>query len=418
MYNLTGNCEQNPDLLVFPEEEQQVLERLGFIPRHVYHLRKNPSGRYSISPGGKMDLVTHFHQYSGHIQKYPRMISWNMVSRVWPSQLVIRQIRLLTKDLNMNTEKKIEYLSSNLANIVTDHRDFLISVAKIATCHAYSDYHEDPKFHMDSSLVILFSGLFPRLQRKIMQFWFSGEDDAEVKYFVQYLFLNQISFHLPKFNNEVPVIIKNNGILKDEIWRAWIKNPLTRQEFFLDSYLDEKIPETNQNIHLLPTSLKKHIIDVDQRSEKWVDIYNNFNKKTDKKSGSNRYGLFRGNVGEKIVLHNLTELMKTWSYKPELISVGMIISPEGKMICPDGLLFFPKEIIPIEIKTLTGYPRLCPVFLRSYDMGVTQIYNAAKVINDHCGHKISKRGLLIFLFIHPKNEGYIFRIFLMEKRIA
>lgn len=164
--------------------------------------------------------------------------------------------------------------------------------------------------------------------------------------------------------------ICNQTLLSDTLFNEFIKSPNSHTNTFQIEYeksyttgnINELFPiepTPLESIDLPESILKRHFIQIPQRSQEWVELIGTYrcgsNNAEIKNTMEGTYNLLRGAITESIILNN---------FNPELlgfdgwtkVNVGMLvenIENYNSIGCsPDLLLVKDHKIISIEIKTL------------------------------------------------------------------
>ncbi|NDB84064.1 MAG: hypothetical protein EB127_15310 [Alphaproteobacteria bacterium] len=194
-----------------------------------------------------------------------------------------------------------------------------------------------------------------------------------------------------------------------------------------DGSFQNKFVSSNINVELLDNfpNLRERVLNMPQGTPEWIKAYNTY--QCGRNSGHRqvsenatlseylmvRYNLIMGMFGERLVQELLTKLTTTpnpdWATGAEfyrilsnvtLVTVGMIISADGRGSCPDGLLVRNDEIIPVEIKTLNCEPIDNSAVRREFSLASKQLTQCVELLNESSPTRIATRGLMLFLFCH------------------
>ncbi len=239
----------------------------------------------------------------------------------------------------------------------------------------------------------------------------------------------------PKFSNNLNTKILNqfdrNTLPTIKLQELYFKNPIFLNTEFCKLWANKY----NINLHdpfISPSNnvslIKEYFPNIYQRihleaqgTQSWKKLLNFYN------CGSNtgiiplspsfeeweiiqkRSNLIMGLVGENICLNNINYQ----NYK--LVRLGLVVKEKNKInsdgCAPDGLLvsFKKKEIIPIEIKTISSEPNDGNIFKREFFLATKQLRTATEILN-YNNNIISKKGMLIILWIYQKNNKWIYQI--------
>jgi hypothetical protein len=194
-------------------------------------------------------------------------------------------------------------------------------------------------------------------------------------------FIKLYNIYIDSINNyfdsiELKIIkyddFNNTTILSDSLFNEFIKSPNNCTKIFEEEYkLKYNINDCNnlflikitpENLIDLPNDLiKKHFIQIEQRSEEWIKLIKFYkcgnNGAEIKQNMEGIYNLLRGSITESIILEKFNpESIDLYGWTK--VSVGLLVEEKDKEGCigcaPDLLLVKDNMIIPVEIKTITN----------------------------------------------------------------
>jgi hypothetical protein len=239
----------------------------------------------------------------------------------------------------------------------------------------------------------------------------------------------------PKFSNNLNTMLLNqfdiNTLPIPELQELYFKNPICLiPEFcklWAKSYntnLHEPFISPSDNINLIRKyfpNIYKRIHIESQGTHLWKELLNFYN------CGSNtgivslspdledweiiqkRSNLIMGLIGEGFCLNHL-------NYNNyQLVRLGLLVKEKNKKnsdgCAPDGLLInsVTKEIIPVEIKTISSKPNDGNIFKREFFLATKQLRTATEILN-YNNNIISRKGMLIILWIYQKNNKWVYQM--------
>lgn len=209
------------------------------------------------------------------------------------------------------------------------------------------------------------------------------------------------------------------ALLPDELFNEFIKSPNHMTDKFVHlsteidllNNVDKYFILNTYGKEFTPYLLERYISWIPQRSLEWKEIYmkfNNFNnsdEQTESKINHDKFGLFRGAIGELFILNNFNfELIFGNNIKK--IMVGFLHDSNDfpndlscNVSAPDLLIIKDDIIIPVEIKCLPIKPTsdiTVKAFYREFKMAKKQLKYYKQIIDKVYGNV--NQGLMIFMF--------------------
>ncbi len=204
---------------------------------------------------------------------------------------------------------------------------------------------------------------------------------------------------------------KNPTILPDHLIQEFIKSPLEPtpefikgfQEFCPDKDINSCFPIKSMGCeHLPPNILKDHVFTCDQRSEEWHKLRKLYPNGTsgglDVESDAwvyKNYHVIRGAIMEQYVMRYFAYS----GYKP--VTVGLMVKSKeetGTPNCAPDLLFTNgSDVLPVEIKCLTGKPTDNHDYRRAITLARHQLLSVADIVG-------STKGMMVIVYVHEVIE--------------
>lgn len=380
--------------------------------------------------------------YEIHIQKYPLFVSGlidvNIEEKVSIiSRTILDNFKLLISKEEYMEERlnkvaayagkwnRVQYVLSILDKIpvtVTNiTREFFKSLTMKIVQLILLERHiyEYRKYELARKFDTIFPGHYEHIVWLLMRGSDGSYDPDTIK-----LLFNEFTRIASGIKITEPVWIKlslnleqNPTHLPNEIFQEFIKSPLQPTNKFVEGiqsiYPDRNINRfliPSINGELLPDTVKDKAILIAQRSPEWFKLLNFY--KCGKGTGVKKYAgpdwveyyfnLIRGSIVELMVINSCDFSSLFPIYKK--ITLGFLVEEIGKAGClgiaPDLLLLTnnnTSEIIPVEIKCLTGYLSDNRDYRRDILLATKQLESSIKLIGNANSLKM---GIIVFVYLN------------------
>ena len=209
-------------------------------------------------------------------------------------------------------------------------------------------------------------------------------------------------------------ITHNPTHLSDLIFNEFVKSPLVPTSIFISEF-ENVCPNRNVNSfiipsnngNLLPDHIKEKAICIPQRSPEWIKLLGFYtcgrNTGVKKYDGDDwvdyYYNLIRGSIVELMVIEtcDFTPLIPNYTK----VTVGFLVEEKDKAGCkgisPDLLLLVGDDVIPVEIKCLTGSLSDNHNYRRDVLLATKQLESSAILTGSNMG---------IIVLVYTNNEGF------------
>lgn len=221
----------------------------------------------------------------------------------------------------------------------------------------------------------------------------------------------------------IPMSLDTNPTkLPDRLYNEFIKSPLQPSTVFETEFqilcqqpvnIGSFFPLPCKNVDQLPTSVRSHVLAIDQRTDEWKKLLSFYT------CGNNNgvqecqtaewvkfyYHLIRGCIVEIIAMNNCDFSSLFPGQKITKITIGFLVQEVGKKgspaCAPDLLLVLDdKEVVPVEIKCLHGPNVDNHDFRRGVNLAQRQLDSVIDIIGDK---NVCYRGIILIVNVHNNN---------------
>jgi hypothetical protein len=394
-----------------------------------------------LSKGGKETQNILFHTYKYHKQSHPCFVKCEVDIELndkipVAAKFILDYLEVLIGDeqYGLERENKKKQYSSGQARV--DYAVSLMSKIQFQDTYEWKSAMKslvmkiiqlillegDQLEYTKRGLATKYNELYPNTFKNIIWFFTRGKEgefsqDVMEKLFAEYsriVKVHTVELEWKEFNVNQDI---NPTQLPDETIREFFKSPFTPTPQFVKSF--EKIADGNRSINRmfplkcfgfedLPENSKDKIIVVDQRTDEWKRLLTYYtcgrNSGLIEYNGDEwvafYYNLIRGAIMEMMIIHTVdfNHIIDLPNLKKAV--VGFIVKDKTKegsiAIAPDLLLYAGLEIIPVEIKCMTGPPIENRDFRRAVKLASMQLHTSVKILGGN-------KGIISILYIYEEN---------------